>query len=167
MSGCMLRIPRFNARPAGEEESNPMHVSMPRELKSRPGTSPTHPGRCRAAPMRRPIAFFRVARYPLCAKPTARGLEPLRAEPNGFLVHHLNHSVTLSQKRCETRSRAHPDLNQGPADLQSAALTTELWKQLQRRTCRDTHQGVGAGLEMRQREHSSVVRAADCRSAGP
>ena len=27
---------------------------------------------------------------------TARGFEPLRAEPNGFLVHHLNHSVTLS-----------------------------------------------------------------------
>ena len=30
------------------------------------------------------------------AKATARGFEPLRAEPNGFLVHHLNHSVTLS-----------------------------------------------------------------------
>ena len=29
-------------------------------------------------------------------KSTARGFEPLRAEPNGFLVHHLNHSVTLS-----------------------------------------------------------------------
>ena len=29
-------------------------------------------------------------------KATARGFEPLRAEPNGFLVHHLNHSVTLS-----------------------------------------------------------------------
>ena len=27
---------------------------------------------------------------------TARGFELLRAEPNGFLVHHLNHSVTLS-----------------------------------------------------------------------
>ena len=32
--------------------------------------------------------------------PTARGFEPLRAEPNGFLVHHLNHSVTLS---CEAK----------------------------------------------------------------
>ena len=33
-----------------------------------------------------------------CSEPqtTARGFEPLRAEPNGFLVHHLNHSVTLS-----------------------------------------------------------------------
>jgi hypothetical protein len=29
-------------------------------------------------------------------KTTARGFEPLRAEPNGFLVHHLDHSVTLS-----------------------------------------------------------------------
>jgi hypothetical protein len=29
-------------------------------------------------------------------KTTARGFEPLLAEPNGFLVHHLNHSVTLS-----------------------------------------------------------------------
>ena len=31
-----------------------------------------------------------------CNAATARGFEPLRAEPNGFLVHHLNHSVTLS-----------------------------------------------------------------------
>ena len=29
---------------------------------------------------------------------TARGFEPLRAEPNGFRVHHLSHSVTLSCK---------------------------------------------------------------------
>ena len=29
---------------------------------------------------------------------TARGFEPLQAEPNGFLVHHLNHSVTLSME---------------------------------------------------------------------
>ena len=27
---------------------------------------------------------------------TARGFEPLRAEPNGFRAHHLDHSVTLS-----------------------------------------------------------------------
>ena len=32
--------------------------------------------------------------------PTARGFEPLRAEPNGFRVHHLNHSVTLSCRGC-------------------------------------------------------------------
>ena len=30
------------------------------------------------------------------------------------------------KKKMEKRKRAHPDLNQGPADLQSAALTTEL-----------------------------------------
>ena len=38
----------------------------------------------------------------LCAsavsQTTARGFEPLRAEPNGFRVHHLNHSVTLSYR---------------------------------------------------------------------
>ena len=33
-------------------------------------------------------------------KATARGFEPLRAEPNGFRVHHLNHSVTLSCRHC-------------------------------------------------------------------
>ena len=30
----------------------------------------------------------------------------------------------------DKRKRAHPDLNQGPADLQSAALTTELCTQM-------------------------------------
>ena len=32
----------------------------------------------------------------VCVHPTARGFEPLRAEPNGFRVHHLSRSVTLS-----------------------------------------------------------------------
>ena len=36
---------------------------------------------------------------------TPRGFEPLRAEPNGFLVHHLNHSVTVSWKRGIVQSR--------------------------------------------------------------
>ena len=40
-----------------------------------------------------------VAGCRLCAKTTARRCEPLRANPNGFLVHHLNHSVTLSDGR--------------------------------------------------------------------
>ena len=35
--------------------------------------------------------------------------------------------------------RAHPDLNQGPADLQSAALTTELCTQFGSLTQRDAH----------------------------
>ena len=34
---------------------------------------------------------------------TARGFEPLRAEPNGFLVHHLSHSVTLSHVQRQAR----------------------------------------------------------------
>ena len=34
---------------------------------------------------------------------TARGFEPLRAEPNGFLVHHLSHSVTLSHMQRQAR----------------------------------------------------------------
>ena len=29
-------------------------------------------------------------------KSDSEGFDTLRAEPNGFLVHHLNHSVTLS-----------------------------------------------------------------------
>ena len=32
--------------------------------------------------------------------------EPLRAEPNGFLVHHLGHSVTLSLKTFGMRPKA-------------------------------------------------------------
>ena len=35
---------------------------------------------------------------------TARGFEPLRAEPNGFRVHHLSHSVTLSVNKCMDKS---------------------------------------------------------------
>ena len=37
------------ARKRQEGEIEPLHVSMPRELKSRPSTSPTHPGRMLAA----------------------------------------------------------------------------------------------------------------------
>ena len=37
-------------------------------------------------------------------KTTARGFEPLRAEPNGFLVHHLSHSVTVSHADGEVGS---------------------------------------------------------------
>ena len=41
-----------------------------------------------------------AVRWPLPCGPGARHKqrhrEPLRAEPNGFLVHHLNHSVTVS-----------------------------------------------------------------------
>ena len=46
---------------------------------------------------RRECWFGRSHRAHTHATPTARGFEPLRAEPNGFLIHHLNHSVTLSR----------------------------------------------------------------------
>ena len=36
---------------------------------------------------------------------TARGFEPLRAEPNEFLVHHLSHSVALSLLESEGRAK--------------------------------------------------------------
>jgi hypothetical protein len=48
--------------------------------------------------LRQSLAKFVVSGLSLRAEnsTTARGFEHLRAEPNGFLVHHLNHSVTLS-----------------------------------------------------------------------
>ena len=42
------------------------------------------------------------------SKCDSEGFEPLRAEPNGFLVHHLNHSVTLSywpKRICDLRCK--------------------------------------------------------------
>ena len=51
------------------------------------------------------------------------------------LTHCFDFSVPCSQMECRVQKRAHPDLNQGPADLQSAALTTELCTQLQRGPC--------------------------------
>ena len=49
------------------------------------------------------------------AMPTARGFEPLRAEPNGFLVHHLNHSVTLSTpNQSNLRATQHKQRNEAP-----------------------------------------------------
>ena len=38
----------------------------------------------------------------------------------------LERKQTRRRKKEDLTKRAHPDLNQGPADLQSAALTTEL-----------------------------------------
>ena len=51
------------------------------------------------------------------------------------LTHCFDFSVPCSQMEWRVQRRAHPDLNQGPADLQSAALTTELCTQLQRGRC--------------------------------
>ena len=52
--------------------------------------------------------------------PTARGFEPLRAEPNGFRVHHLNHSVTLSWKHCFASKQANKMQNK--SDLATLCL---------------------------------------------
>ena len=68
---------------------------------------------------------------------TARGFEPLRAEPNGFLVHHLGHSVTLSLQTSGTTERSCWRLascGDGP-DIceQHGALCVALGPQKQRR----------------------------------
>ena len=47
--------------------------------------------------------FFCPGCHP-ATQTTARGFEPLRAEPNGFLVHHLSHSVTLSWHQATWRT---------------------------------------------------------------
>ena len=90
------------------------------------------------------------------ATSTARGFEPLRAEPNGFLVHHLNHSVTLS---CHIL-------------LASYACRLKFIAGLVSLCCKEF---VGSSKILQKQAsalrlswvHSSVVRAADCRSAGP
>ena len=45
------------------------------------------------------FGFWSPAQQRSRYKSTARRFEPLRAEPNRFLVHHLNHSVTLSMSK--------------------------------------------------------------------
>ena len=58
--------------------------------------------------------------------------------------------LIIRAHQCSVRMSAHPDLNQGPADLQSAALTTELCTQML--TCvaavkRNRHQQVSCHRE--------------------
>jgi hypothetical protein len=62
---------------------------------------------------------------------TTRGFEPLRAEPNGFLVHHLSHSVTLS---CLVA--APPTSRQTPRSGHRIKLPGHL----RRGRCADSHQ---------------------------
>ena len=74
---------------------------------------------------------------------TPRGFEPLRAEPNGFRVHLLSRSDTvsysthiisvrgswpasLSQTACGEKLNRAPGPNQGPSDLRSDTFPTEL-----------------------------------------
>ena len=50
-----------------------------------------------ALPRSADLGNIRLCPSPESGKePTPRGFEPLRAEPNGFLVHHRSHSVTVS-----------------------------------------------------------------------
>ena len=39
----------------------------------------------------------------LCGETTPKRLEPLRAEPSGFLVHQLSHSVVVSLQGCDSK----------------------------------------------------------------
>ena len=48
------------------------------------------------------------SRWRWMGKTTPKGFEPLRAEPNGFLVHHLNHSVTVSLMHRERAKHSEP-----------------------------------------------------------
>ena len=59
------------------------------------------------------------------SKATPKGFEPLRAEPNGFLVHHLNHSVTVSMEacRCINLLPRRDDLNDGKACSPTVVLS--------------------------------------------
>ena len=66
---CAFQVQCPSRRRGGIE---PLHVSMPRELKSRPGTSPTHPGCSRAASMRRLTAFLAL-RGICCVRNRQRG----------------------------------------------------------------------------------------------
>ena len=69
---------------------------------------------------------------------TTRGFEPLRAEPNGFLIHHLSHSVTLSclfaasPIACQTSRSGH---------------RIQLPGQLRRGRCPDSHQELAGTSE--------------------
>ena len=66
-------------------------------------SAPTEVRHCKKP--RPPSRPTQIALHTSATETTARGFEPLRAEPNGFLVHHLNHSVTLSCERSHTAGR--------------------------------------------------------------
>ena len=66
---------------------------------------------------------------------TPRGFEPLRAEPNGFLVHLLNHSDTVScqhsARTCHARRGEPGELSQSPLEgcqLTSSSMCLRTWR---------------------------------------
>ena len=66
------------------------HSTLPEKKSSDRLETSTHPSQCLNN------AKLRIA-MPMGLAYRQRGdLNPMRAEPNGFLVHHLSHSVTLS-----------------------------------------------------------------------
>ena len=74
------------------------------------------------------------------------------------------------QGRHMSKKRAHPDLNQGPADLQSAALTTELCTRLARNptlALRDRSEPMAWNSADRMCPHCLVARTSPCGSDNP
>ena len=69
-------------------------VSIPAFQAGRPGSIP---GR------RTTFQTLVTSEIPIDMKTTPVGFEPTRAEPNGFLVHLLNHSDTVSAHRSALR----------------------------------------------------------------
>ena len=64
-------------------------------------------GECRSDSHATPLRLLRQASKRMqWHAATARGFEPLRAEPNGFLVHLLNHSDTVTDIRLRTVSES-------------------------------------------------------------
>ena len=73
-----------------------------------------------------------IPRLPaLDRRPVHPRLGPGHGETQFALAHAPGHMYT-ARASVQRKWRAHPDLNQGPADLQSAALTTELCTHAQR-----------------------------------
>ena len=44
-------------------------------------------------------------RSPIVTETAPTGFEPLRAETNGFLVHHVNHPATVSLQTCDSDAK--------------------------------------------------------------
>ena len=90
-----------------------------------------------------------------CSKTTPKGFEPLRAEPNGFLVHHLSHNGGLARLKSRAPVDNKPQQYSGtiqwatcikyiPGHLLQPALTTGLLRPP--RNCRPRKATRGACL---------------------